>query len=93
MSEYYSSRKNDCNGEKRKKDNCGCGTVIVSFTSAAGFPILFSSTAGNVDSTCSAALAVGSNVIFALQCLFEDGFEIVAFTANGAVNTYTLTNC
>ena len=92
MSEYYSSKKHDCCGNKRKKD-CGCGTVIVSFTSAAGFPITLSSTAGNVDSTCSAALAVGNNVIFALQCLFEDDFKVVAFTANGAVNTYTLTNC
>ena len=92
MSEYYSSKKNNSCDEKRKRD-CGCGTIIVSFTSAADFPILFSSTAGNVDSVCSAALAVGNNAIFALQCLFEDGFEVVAFTANGAVNTYTLTNC
>ncbi len=93
MSEYYSSQKNDCKGDKRKKDKCGCGTVIVSFAIAADFPILFSSNTGNVDASCSNLLTVGSNVTFALQCLFEDGFEIVAFTATEAATTYTLSKC
>lgn len=82
-----------CEYYPRKKDNCGCSTVIVTFTSAAGFPITFSTNAGNVPSACLALLTVGSNVVFALQCLFEDGFEVVAFTANGALNTYTLKKC
>ena len=80
-SEYY----------PRKKDNCGCSTVIVTFTSADGYPITFSASAGSV--SCLALLTVGFNAVNALQCLFEDGFKIVAFTANGAENTYTLKKC
>ncbi|HLG27902.1 MAG TPA: hypothetical protein VI423_08970 [Paenisporosarcina sp.] len=90
MSSDYYPRKNSCD----KKERCSGDTVNVTFTAGVStFPITASSVSGNVDSACIGLLTPTLNVTPALACLFEDGFEIVAFTSNAAAVTYTLRRC
>ena len=89
----------DHHSKRKDKDDCGdeqCrgDTVIITFTSNEDqFPIVFSDFAGRVG-PCQALLSPGNSVTPALQCLFKQGFDIVAFTSrpNPEV-TYTLRRC
>jgi hypothetical protein len=89
-SDHHSKkRKDDCCDEV-----CSGDTVIITFTSNVDqFPIIFSDFAGSVG-PCQALLTPGNSVTPALQCLFKQGFDILAFTSRSNPEvTYTLRRC
>jgi hypothetical protein len=76
--------------ESSDHHNGSSDTVILTFGSnQANYPITNSDFSGSVG-PCQALLAPGMSATDALQCLFTQGFEIVAFTSNGNAITYTL---